>query len=331
MSYFNLPSALTATLIAAGATLPYAAQAQAQALLTYDDLSFVEEGLATDLGGAVLSFQGLLDQRYLVEPDDAAERSRSLAQARLRLEGELANGWTLGAEYLGIFTYQGTGVSQHRFAVFTGGGWGQLSFGDVTAKLENAVSRGHGVGNASLAFSRGFGGLSLTGAHYMQTINAYQIHVAVDEYENAQVGLVYEAPVAAGAWTWGARAGTGLLQERSAGIGFGDTRELAAFAGYTRGAFSVGAELGTQDITLDGAAASQSQDFASIGLKYKAGRSSFSMELGHAEFNAVDYEAVALGYRYDIARGLSVNVGANYLDNDVDSTWTVPLSIRYEF
>ncbi|MEO1551579.1 MAG: hypothetical protein AAFR93_14295, partial [Pseudomonadota bacterium] len=186
-------------------------------------------------------------------------------------------------------------------------------------------------GNASLAFGRGFGVLNETGAHYRQTINAYQFHLAADKEGDAQLGLVYEAPIAQGAVSYGMRLGTGKLENGSSGLGEGDTAELAVFGGYKFAAISLGAEVGLQDITLSGASSSDQQQFASLGFDYKVGRTSLSVELGVSEFAGVDYQAAAIGLRYDIARGFSGNVGANYSDDGSKDTWTIPISLRYEF
>ena len=62
-TYLRAFAGITAALFAFAGT-PQTAQAQGQsgALLNYDNLSFFEEGLAQDVGGATLRFNFLIDQ-----------------------------------------------------------------------------------------------------------------------------------------------------------------------------------------------------------------------------------------------------------------------------
>ncbi|MEO0372096.1 MAG: hypothetical protein AAF231_11615 [Pseudomonadota bacterium] len=328
----NTALTMAASLAAFFATPQIASAQQQSGLLGYDDLSFFEEGLATDLGGAVLRFQFLLDQAYIDNPAPGADDWNTTLQFSTALRGELSNGWFTGVAYTGIFdTDDAGGNDRHLYSVFVDAPWGTLSLGRVTGLLENTVARRNRVGNATLAAGRGLGGLNETGLHYVRAVNAYQIHFAADEEGDAQAALFFEAPIGTGAHTFGIRGGTGKVQHRSPAVGTGSIEEIAGFYGYTLGSLSVGAELGMQDISLTGAPASMAQRYASLGTNYKVGRTSLSAELGWSRFMGATSRSAGLGVRYDIARGFSGNLGLNYIDAGATDTWRIPVSIRYEF
>ena len=331
-TYLRAFAGITAALFAFAGT-PQTAQAQGQSgsLLNYDNLSFFEEGLAQDVGGATLRFNFLIDQAYIDNPPKLANRWKTTLQFSTSLETELSNGWNVGAAYTGIFDTDDDGNDDHLYAFFINAPWGTLSAGRVTGLLENTVARKNRVGNANLSAGRGLGGLDRTGIHYFQTINAYQIHFAADQNGNAQAALFFEAPIGIGAHTFGIRGGTGHLQERTPRLGTGDIEEVAGFYGYTLGSLSVGFEYGIQDISIDGAFGSNTQRYSSVGMNYKRGRTSYSVEAGRSEFLGATARSAGIGLRYDIARGFSGNLGLNYSDGGVLDTWRIPVSIRYEF
>lgn len=340
MTRFDIARVLSKTVLAFaasmavsfGASKPTLAQGQPGPLLNYDNLSFFEEGLAQDLGAATLRFNFLLDQAYTDNPAPGEDDWKTTLQFSTSIEGELSNGWFTGLAYTGIYDTDDVGGNDdHLYALFIDAPWGTLSLGRVTGLLENTVARKNRVGNATLTSGRGLGGLDETGLHYVQTINAYQIHVALDQNGDAQAALFFEAPIGIGAHTFGVRGGTGRVQERSPTVGRGDFEEVAGFYGYTLGSLSVGFEYGVQDISLDGTTGRNTQRYASVGGNYKVGRTSFSAETGRSEFRGVTGVSAGLGLRYDIARGFSGNLGLNYTDTGLNETWRIPVSIRYEF
>lgn len=331
-TYLRAFAGMAATLFAFAAT-PQTAQAQGQSgtLLSYDNLSFFEEGLAQDVGGATLRFRFLLDQAYIDNPPKLANRWKTTLQFSTALETELSNGWQVGVAYTGIFDTDDDGNDDHLYALFVNAPWGTLSAGRVTGLLENTVARKNRVGNATLTAGRGLGGLEREGIHYFQSINAYQVHFALDENADAQAALFFEAPIGVGAHTFGVRGGTGTLEARTPRLGTGDIEELAGFYGYTLGSLSVGFEYGVQDVSIDGTIGSSVQRYASVGANYKVGRTSYSVETGRSDFLGTASTSAGLGLRYDIARGFSANLGVNYSNSGILDTWRIPVSIRYEF
>ncbi|MEH6648338.1 hypothetical protein [Sulfitobacter sp.] len=308
-----------------------AAPALAQDLLSYDDLSFFEEGLSTDIGGATLSFNALIDQAYLARPSTLSDRSRTTLQAGVSLETQLSNGWDVALRYTGIFVHQGRSQTTHRFAAFVGDRWGTLGVGNVTELLEARVSRRNRVGNAALRLSRGLGGPTESGFLYRQTFNAYNVNLAFDDAGHGQFGVIFNQPISFGNYIFGARIGTGSIQDRTLGFGTGETTEAALIVGYSYGPFNVGFEAGAQDVTPTGAIQSDRQEFVSVGMDYKRSRTAVSLEFGQSHYLGTEYRSAALGMRQDFARGFSANFGLNYLDNGTASNFRMPLSLRYEF
>ncbi|MEL6646859.1 MAG: hypothetical protein AAFQ05_03990 [Pseudomonadota bacterium] len=137
-TYLRAFAGLAATVFALMGTA-HTAQAQSQqgSLLNYDNLSFFEEGLAQDIGGATLRFNFLIDQAYIDNPPKLANRWKTTLQFATSLETELSNGWNVGAAYTGIFDTDDDGNDDHLYAFFVDAPWGTLSAGRVTGLLEN--------------------------------------------------------------------------------------------------------------------------------------------------------------------------------------------------
>ncbi len=306
-------------------------QDPSRALLPYDSFSFFEAGLSREIGNATLRFNFLVDQAVIGNRPAFYQDWKTTGQVSTSLETELSNGWNIGATYTGIFVTGSGRDSDHLYAVFVDAPWGRLSTGRIDALIESSVTRKNRVGNATLTAGRGLGELDETGIQFVQTVNAYQIHFAVDENLDAQAALLFAAPVGVAAHSFGLRVGTGHLRKDNFLLATGETEGISGFYNYVLGSLSLGVEQGYQDVAIDGTVGTNTQRFASIGASYKRRRTSLSAEVGRTDFLGQTRRSAAIGLRYDIARGLSGNVGLNYSDAGTVNTWRIPVSLRYEF
>lgn len=100
------------------------------------------------------------------------------------------------------------------------------------------------------------------------------------------------------------------------------------------------ADVGLGYEQLDSGLAEGDRYFVSAGLQYKMRRLSLSAEGHYGELDGSSEKSFSLGARYDIARGLSANLGYNYAKTD-DMIDGIPIEtlnlseiigpLRYEF
>ena len=305
--------------------------------LNPDGLSFFEEPLALDLFGFTLSHNQLIDQPISYDFENEKKGYDTRIEFRTALERQLPNAWTVGAVYLGSYERERASEYEDSWAVYAGSVWGQVAAGDVTTTVRDATRRMRGAGNADLAFDDVIG--SPAGdysAAYNLRLGAFTLNALVDSEAQTDFGLTYDRP---GEWVdyrFTARYARGWMPALDGSTTF-DTHGGMLVGGLVYG--SVVADLGIGYERLDSGLADGDRFFFSTGIYYKVRRISVSLA-GHYGMIDGDIEtSVAVGARYDIARGLSVNLGYNFANSDADISGVpvrnanvseVKFSLRYE-
>lgn len=292
------------------------AQAQDSGL-NPDNLSFFEEPLAIDLFGFTLRYNQLIDIPLIHDFNTDETDVNPRTNFQVNIERQLPNALTLGATYLGIYEDQAADEYEDRWAVYGSSVWGRLSGGEVNDTVREATRRWRGTGNAELEFDDVLGGLNDDdiGLAYSLRLSAYTLNLGIDEDSNYDFGITYERPNKyidlriTGRYTDGetfAANGTTVLESRSGGI-------------VTQIEYgSLAADLGFVIERLEGQNVKGTRKFISAGVHYKVRRLTLSAE-GHWGSIAGDREeSYALGTRYDLARGLSLNLGYNYAKSKAD-------------
>ncbi|MFT6083667.1 MAG: hypothetical protein ACJAQ0_000748 [Dasania sp.] len=304
--------------------------------INYDALSFFEEPFASDIGGATLSGNFLVDQAigYQFENENQSNRTRLNGQARL--ETQLSNSWLVGVQYFGGYNHlSGDGNNDDAYndniAAFISDEWGTLAVGNVTGSVFEDHRLTRRVGNAVLAHNNFRGALNELGAYYNVRYNSVLLSLTTDAQGRAEAGVNFERPIGAASHFVSARVRKGDIEENEAMTGSGDTYGAAVVYGYQYASFGIDGQVGYENVSLDGSNDDINHLFSSMGLYYNYGAYSFSLDGGLGEYDNKSFETAALGMRFDLARGASFNVGVNYSNANLVDTTTAIGSLRYEF
>lgn len=305
--------------------------------LNYDRLSSLEEPLATHVGDTTLLLQGLVDLPVVYDlEDDNDTESNLLANFQISAETQLANSWTLGATYFGAYDNDATDSFDDNFAVFLGGVWGTLSLGNVTGMVREETRRRRGAGNAFLAYDDFLGGLQEEGVSYAGRFGPSRLSLNVDDEGNAELGWQFQRPIGNKDYRFTTRINSAEYSPNPESTY--QTTGVSTMVELTYGSSVYDLALGLESI--DTGATTLDRWYLSAGAAHKIGRWTFSGEAHVGEVEDQDEQSYALGVIYDVARGLSLNLGINDRDSSLshegiilrndDSTEGI-LSLRYSF
>ncbi len=307
--------------------------------LNPDNLSFFEEPLAIDLYGFTLSYNQLIDLPVFHDfnRDDTDFNPRT--NFRVNLERQLPNAITIGGTYLGIYEDEEADEYTDRWEVYASSIWGRLSGGEVNSSVREATRRWRGAGNAELEFDDVLGTLEeddLGGAYHLR-MSAFTFNLGIDEHGNSDYGITYERPNKYIDVRLAGRYTDSEFTPENSNQAF-NTKAVGLVTQIEYGSFAIDLGLGFE--RLKSATVKADRHFISTGLHYKVRRLTLSAEGHWGEIENADEESYALGARYDLARGLSINFGYNYAKSkaiingitiqDVDESKFIS-SLRYEF
>lgn len=329
-------------LISAGTALSVLSSnsARAQGLgLNPDSLSFFEEPLAFEIFGFTATYNQLVDVPLVHDFTDDDSGIYPRVVLRGTIERQLPNAITVGATYLGDYDRIEDDEYEDRWAVYASSVWGRLSGGEVNESVRDATRRWPGIGNADLEFDDVLGTLREDGlgAAYHLRLSAYTLNAAVDEDGNSDFGITYERPNKYMDIRFTGRLTNSQVRSLDRTTVF-DTVAAGFVTQVEYGSFA--ADLGLGFEHLDSTAADGNRYSVSAGVHYKVRRLTVSAEGHWGEIDGDTEKSAALGLRYDIARGLSTNLGYNYAESDaaidgiriqnVDVSEFIA-SMRYEF
>ncbi len=180
--------AATITLLTLGAQT---AEAQQGLRLSTDNLSFLEEPLAYEVGGFTVLLNALFDLSATRNLDTDTDKGRLAAIGQISAEKQLKNALTVGATYRGE---ENDGYDD-QFAAYVRGVWGRVSVGDVAENTEIATERMDGVGNADLTLDNFYGLLDGDAIAYSGRFSAYTLNGSFDEDSNIDLGVTFERPI----------------------------------------------------------------------------------------------------------------------------------------
>lgn len=283
--------------------------------LNPDNLSFFEEPLAFEFFGATVQYNHLFDLPvvYDFNSDDTDLFPRT--NFRVNIERQLPNALTIGATYFGSYDDKEDDEYDDRWEVYGSGVWGRLSGGEVNDTVREKTRRWRGTGNADLQFDNVLGTLAEKdlGLAYGLRISAFTLNVGVDEHGNSDFGFTYERPNQYTDIRFTGRYTNSEIKSIDGTTVF-DTDAVGIVAQLEYGSLALDVGLGYEH--FDSAAADGERYFVSLGAHYKVRRITLSAEAHWGETDGNDETSYALGARYDLARGLSVNLGYNYAKSD---------------
>lgn len=340
----TLSRILLCSVCAAALTTPAFAQG---VNLNYDALSSIEEPLAFEVEDVTISLNGLLDMPLALDFDDEGDFDVGfVGNFQVTAETQLRNRWTVGVAYFGQYeTDPGTlltlsGESDHysdNIAGFVGGVWGTVLGGNVNGVVRENTRRTRGTGNAFLAFDNTYGGFDDLGGAYIGRYGPAELSAVVDEQGNFDLGAMWSRPIGNKDYRFTARFTHSEFTSSDGTTRF-DSNAGGLVGEFIYGSYLFDVGFGFED--LSSAAVDAERWFASSGVRWKKGALTLSLEGHYGEVEGDDEVAAAFGARYDIARGLSLNLGVNYAEAMVDvggvtlvdtEEAQAVLSLRYSF
>lgn len=329
--------------IAAAAVAVIAAPVFGQELsLNYETLSSLEEPLATEVGDVTFVLTGLVDVPVTFELEgDASPDFDVTGNFQLSAETQMANQWTIGAAYFGQYQTQQASSDDDKYtdnaAAFVRGVWGQVIGGNVAGIVREETRRLRGAGNAELAFDGNYGSLDDLGGAYVGRYGPFVASTVIDEDANFELGLMFQRPLGNKDYRFTGRYAQGLFTSADGLMEF-DTEAVGAVGELVYGSSRFDVGVGYEELTSS--LVNADRWYVSSGVHTKVNVISLSLEGHYGEVEGQEEVSAALGARYDIARGLSANLGVNYADapinvggislNTTQGT-TAILSLRYSF
>ena len=319
------------TLCAGAIAMP----AQAQ-MIGSDDMSFVEEPVAIDLGaGITADVSGFVDQSAEFDFENDRDFYNTRANGLVRAQTQLPINWNVIAQYFASYDRLEDEEYTDEIAVSISDEWGTISGGNVTRAVFEEVRRHPGVGNADIQLDDFYGGLDELGAFYSVRHNAHTFAIAADKEGRAEASLAFSRPVGQSIYWAGIRARKGNLSEDHDEDGLfatdGDTYGATLVGSYVHTSWLIDAQIAYENIDEEDGE-EMDRIFGSIGARYKTGALTLSAEGHLGDMDGLSEESSALGARYDLARGLSLNGGYNYTDiEDTPEDHTATVSVRYEY
>lgn len=312
--------------------------------LNYEHLSSMEEPLATEIGDVTLVLTGLVDTPLTVniETDEGTDAG-FIGNAQVSALVQLQNRWRVNAAYFGQYETDEalSSASDENYtdnaAISVGGMWGTVVAGNVAGLVREATRRRRGAGNGRLAFDDNLGTLSEWGGAYTGRFGPWVVGAVVDEDTQFEFGATFQRPIDDTDYRLTVRVSEGAYAPAGGSHVFESTA-IGAVGEVIYGSTVLDVGLGYERLSSSGSDADR--PFASAGVRRKTGVLSLTLE-GH--YGRVEGEAeasTAFGAQYDVARGLSANLGLNHARADMDSAGIrsadtrdtrAVLSLRYSF
>jgi len=298
--------------------VPSAAQAQ-DVNLNYDRLSSLEEPIAFDLGDITVEISGVVDVPVVAEFDQVNDTDsvdiEFIGNFQITAQTQLANRWTIGAAYFGqyatdpIDVFGGNEDYSDNIAAFVGTSFGTVLGGNVNGQVREITRRQRGVGNGFLAFDDFYGSLDDWGGAYVGRFGPTVVSAAVDENGDFEIGGFFQRPIGQNDYRFAVRFADGRFTSQDGTTEF-DTKGIAAVGELVYGSslFDVGVgyeKLESPIIDVD-------RWYLSAGAQTQLGPLRLSAEAHYGQVDGQDEISAGLGASYDIARGLSANLGVNY-------------------
>jgi len=326
--------------------MPNGAAAQ-DVSLDYDRLSSLEEPIAFDLGDVTVQINGVADASVIGEIDTLADSegvdAAFTGNFQISAETQLANRWRIGAAYFGQYAsdpidiFGGEDDYSDNVAGFIGTSFGTVLGGNVNGQVREVTRRQRGVGNGFLAFDNFYGGLDNWGGAYVGRFGPTVLTTAVDENGDFEVGAVFQRPIGQKDYRFSIRAADSRFTSGD-GTTLFDTKGVSGVAEFVYGSSLF--DLGAGYEKLESAVTDVDRWFLSAGAQTQMGPVRLSAEGHYGQAAGDDEVSAALGASYDLARGLSLNLGVNYQDATVESAGvtlvdtdevTAVASLRFSF
>lgn len=299
---------------------PVAAKAQ-DFSLSSERLNGLEEPIATDIGGVTVELNGVVDARIDFDLDDTLDGTNDvepgvIGNFNLRASTQLGNRWNVGVAYFGQYETGDTGTDYtDNLAGFVSGAYGTALIGEITEVVREETRRIRGVGNADLQFDDALGAADNWGGGYVGQFGPSRVSAIVDEDGAFDLGFVWQRPYGPAGYRFAARY-TNAEYTAADGLTVFDTKAATGTIEYLYGQSIY--NLGAGYEHLASPLVSADRWFLSAGAQRQFGDITGSIEGHYGQIDGQSETSAAAGLRYDLSRGLSLNLGLNHSTADVD-------------
>ena len=284
--------------------------------LNYDRLSSLEEPLATKVGDVTLLLTGLVDTpvSFGLE-DDGNAGVGFIGNFQFSAATQLPNRWRVNLAYFVQYaddpelTVDMNDHFRDNVALSVGGAWGTVLGGNISGVVREQTRRLRGAGNAFLAFDDVFGKLEDWGGGYLGRFGPWVLSTVVDEDANIDLGAMFQRPLGNRDYRFTVRYSEGAYTSADHTNRF-DTKAVGVVGELVYGSALLDIGAGYEHFSAPGP--DLEQWYISSGVRTKLGVLTWSLEGQYGQIESADKKAVALGFQYDVARGLSVNFGLNH-------------------
>tara|TARA_R110000824_G_scaffold11746_10_gene51494 strand:- start:10911 stop:11870 length:960 start_codon:yes stop_codon:yes gene_type:complete len=314
--------------------------AQAQISLNYDNLSSFEEPLAFAIGEATVLVGGVVDVPVKLTVDgrvfDGDVDVSLVTNLDINVEMQLANRWNVGVSYFGQYD-ENTEDYEDNVAGFVRTSWGSLIGGNVNGLVREATRRRRAVGNSNLAFDDFYGRINQWSGGYSGRFGPTTLTGIVDGDGHFELGAQFQRPIGRKDY----RFSTRLAKARY--LAADGVTNFATIGAGAVGEFVYGSslfDLGFGYENLQAGTIDLDRWYVSGGAQTKLGVLSLSAAGHYGELDGTAESSASLGVRYDIARGLSTNLGVNARKAEIardgvsvvdEDETSATASIRYSF
>ena len=314
--------------------------AQAQISLNYDDLSSLEEPLAFEVGEATVLVNGVIDAPITLAIDNDALADdvdvSVIANFGINAEMQLMNRWNVGISYFGQYDENADDYSDN-VAGYVRTSWGSIVGGNVSGLVRESTRRARSVGNASLAFDDFYGRTNRWGGGYSGRFGPVVLTGIADDDGNFELGAEFQRPIGNKDYRVANRVAKAVYQSADGTTNF-DTIGVGVVGEFVYGSSLF--DLGFGYENLQSGPIGIDRWYVSSGAQTKIGSLRLSAAGHYGELDGTSEASASLGLGYDIARGLSTNLGVNarkaelsrdgisIIDEDETSATA---SVRYSF
>ncbi|MEP2978998.1 MAG: hypothetical protein ABJO86_05905 [Lentilitoribacter sp.] len=306
--------------------------------LFYDQISMVEEPLATQIGDTTFSLRGSVEV-----PVKALNTSKKVdigfrGAFEVKAETQLENSLKIAASYAAEYDYLNDDQFTDKIVLSASGFLGSIYVGNVSDMLRENLARTSGVGNSELAYDGNWGQLGRWSVAHFSRHGPYRAGLAIDQNGKFELGFIFQRPVQTLEHKYALRLTSGEFTPSGTNINLDTiTAQGVAELIYGSSLFNLGAGIEH----IKGPISNANRWFVAGGAQTKIGVVSLSAGAQYGQLEGQDTLSAALGARYDFARGASVNLGVNYKNADVlldgvqlrkdDNVVEGIVSLRYDF
>lgn len=284
----------------------------------YDKLSLLDSPMAIEVGDVTLSIKGLLDTTNSYSIKNHYDSTHVIGNVQLSLQTQLPNRWRVEAVYYGQIDNVTEAETKKDYdytdnaALSIGGVWGAVLGGNASSAVREDTRRSRGVGNGLLIFDDFFGVIENENLGYKGRFGPWVLTSVMDGNGDFDIGVMSQRPMGNKDYRFTARTlhgtySSGGNQEDQAMF---DTTALGMVGELIYGSALFDLGIGYEQFRSSHLALNRW--FVSKGMHVKVGMVSVSLEGHFGRMEGDDEVSAAFGVQYDMARGISTNLGINY-------------------